>query len=147
MIVIDQTILDTLEHYPFSLIRELTGFTCIPTTAVHRHSTQSPGFVVKRLRWVPHTLTSTQKRNVLLSQLSSCASSGPHTARKCRAFCEENWLRLAVHPPPSPDLAPSDFFLFGHIKHCIQGIAFQPREELLAAIYEIVGTKPRPILE
>jgi histone-lysine N-methyltransferase SETMAR len=43
----------------------------------------------------------------------------PHTARKCRAFCEENQLRLAVHSPYSPDLAPSDFFLFGHIKHCM----------------------------
>jgi hypothetical protein len=39
-------------------------------------------------------------------------------------FCEENWLRLAVHPPNSPDFAPSDFFLFGHIEHCLQGIAF-----------------------
>jgi hypothetical protein len=28
-------------------------------------------------------------------------------------FCEENRLRLAVHPPYSLDLASSDFFLFG----------------------------------
>jgi histone-lysine N-methyltransferase SETMAR len=71
----------------------------------------------------------------------------PHTVRKCRAFCEENRLCLAVHPPYSPDLAPSDFFLFGHIKHCLQGIAFPSRAELLAAIYEIVGAIPRPTLE
>jgi hypothetical protein len=32
----------------------------------------------------------------------------PHTARKCRAFCQENRLRLAAHSPHSPDLAPSD---------------------------------------
>jgi transposase len=62
----------------------------------------------------------------------------PHTARKCRAFCEENRLRFAVHPPDSSDLAPSNFLLFGHIKHCLQGIAFPSREELLAAIREIV---------
>jgi histone-lysine N-methyltransferase SETMAR len=54
----------------------------------------------------------------------------PHMARKCRAFCEENLLRLAMHPAYSPDLAPSDFFLFGHIKHCLHGIAFPSREEL-----------------
>jgi hypothetical protein len=29
-IVIDQTILDTLEYYPFSSIQELNRFTCIP---------------------------------------------------------------------------------------------------------------------
>jgi histone-lysine N-methyltransferase SETMAR len=53
-----------------------------------------------------------------------------HIARKFRAFCEENLLRLAVQPVYSPDLAPSDFFLFGHIKHCLRGIAFPSREEL-----------------
>jgi transposase len=63
----------------------------------------------------------------------------PHTARKCRAFCEENRLRLAIHTPYSPDLVPSDFFLFGHIKRCLQGIPFPSPKELLATIHEIVG--------
>jgi transposase len=71
----------------------------------------------------------------------------PHTAQKCQAFCEEKWLCLAGHPPYSHDLAASDFFLFGHIKHCLQGIAFPSREELLAAIHEIVGAIPQPTLE
>jgi histone-lysine N-methyltransferase SETMAR len=39
-----------------------------------------------------------------------------HTAQKYRTFCEENGLPLASHPPYSPDLAPSDFFLFGYVK-------------------------------
>jgi hypothetical protein len=63
------------------------------------------------------------------------------------SFYEENRLRLALHPAYSPDLTPSDFFLFSHIKHCLQGIAFPSREELLAAIHEIVGAIPRPTLE
>jgi hypothetical protein len=49
--------------------------------------------------------------------------------------------------PYSPYLAPSDFFLFGHVKHCLTGIAFPLREELSAAIHEIVGAIPRPNLE
>jgi transposase len=71
----------------------------------------------------------------------------PHTAQKCRIFCEENRLRLAVYPPCSPDLAPSDFFLFQHIKHYLQGIAFPSHNGLLAAIYEIFRAIPRPTLE
>jgi hypothetical protein len=51
--VIDQAILDAFEQEPFSSIRELAKLTCIPTTTVHRHLTQSLGFVVKHLRWVP----------------------------------------------------------------------------------------------
>jgi hypothetical protein len=35
-IVIDQEILDVLERYPFSSIRELTRLTCIPTTTIHQ---------------------------------------------------------------------------------------------------------------
>jgi hypothetical protein len=57
--------LDAIEQYPFSSIRELARFICIficvPTTTVHRHFTQSLSSVVKHLRWVPHTLTPTQK--------------------------------------------------------------------------------------
>jgi hypothetical protein len=59
------------------LFREVARLICVPTTAVHRHLTQSLGFVAKHLRWVPHTLTPTQKPSVQLSQLSSCASSDP----------------------------------------------------------------------
>jgi hypothetical protein len=62
-------------------------------------------------------------------------------------LCEENRLRLAVHPSYSPDLAPSDFFLFGYIKHCLQGIPFPSSEELFAVIHEIVGAIPQPTLE
>jgi hypothetical protein len=74
-------------------------------------------------------------------------SARSHTARKCRTFCEESRPRLAVHPPSSHNPAPSDFFLFGQIKHCVQGIAFPSRKELLAAIHEIFGAIPQPTLE
>jgi hypothetical protein len=81
-IVIGQAILDTLEQYPFSSIQDLARFTCIPTTTIHRHLTQSLGFVVKHLPWVPHTLTPTQKTEPvtlsigLLRQLRSIEHCG-----------------------------------------------------------------------
>jgi hypothetical protein len=40
----------------------------------------------------------------------------PHTAKVTRAFSDDNFLRIArysLHSSYSPDLAPSDFFLFG----------------------------------
>jgi hypothetical protein len=36
-----------------------------------------------------------------------------HMVQKCQAFSAKNGLRLATHTPYSPDLALSDFFLFG----------------------------------
>jgi hypothetical protein len=70
-----------------------------------------------------------------------------HIARKCQAFYEEKWLRFAVHPLHQPDPGPSDFLLFGHINHCLQGIVFPSCEKLLAAIPEIVGAILRPTLK
>jgi transposase len=63
------------------------------------------------------------------------------------SFLRRKRLHLAVHPPYSPDLAPSEFFLFGYIKHCLQGIAFPSREKLLATIHEIVGAIPQRTFE
>jgi hypothetical protein len=51
-------------------------------------------------------------------------------------------MRLASHPPYSPDLAPCDFFLFGYVKNCLQGASFQSREELFTAIAETVTAIP-----
>jgi histone-lysine N-methyltransferase SETMAR len=61
-----------------------------------------------------------------------------HTAQKCRTFCEENGLRPAPHPPYSPDLAASDFFLFAYVKERLGGMVFPLYEELLDAIGEVV---------
>jgi hypothetical protein len=81
-IAIDQALLDFLEQDPFSSIRELVHFACIPTNTVYRHLTQSLGFMVKHLRWLPHTLTPIQKAKraalslELLRQLRSIGHHG-----------------------------------------------------------------------
>jgi hypothetical protein len=46
----------------------------------------------------------------------------------------ENQLLCVPHPPYSPDLAPSDFWLFGRIKTGIAGRSFTEPEELLECI-------------
>jgi hypothetical protein len=57
-----------------------------------------------------------------------------HIAQKCRTFCKENGLLFAPHPLYLPDLAPSDFFLFGYVKERVTGMMFPSYEELLDAI-------------
>jgi transposase len=53
-------------------------------------------------------------------------------------FCEENRPRLTRYPSYSPDLAPSDFFLFAYVKERLKGMVFPSYEELLDAISEVV---------
>jgi hypothetical protein len=62
-------------------------------------------------------------------------------------LCAENRLRPATHPPDSPNLAPSDSFLFGHVKNRFQGIVFQSQEELLAGTREVLDESPVEMLE
>jgi hypothetical protein len=59
---------------------------------------------------------------------------------------EEHGLKPAPHPPYSPDLAPSDFFLFGYVKRTLQGSEFQTVEELLAAVVGILNAIPTETL-
>lgn len=46
-------------------------------------------------------------------------------------------LKRAPHPPYSPDLAPSDFYLFNKIKKQLEGLKFNSKEELFKKLIEI----------
>jgi hypothetical protein len=63
----------------------------------------------------------------------------PHITQKTLIFCRENRFETALYPLYSRDLAPSDFFLFGHVKHALDGTEFPSEEDLLAAIYSVLS--------
>jgi hypothetical protein len=56
-------------------------------------------------------------------------------------------LKIAPRPPYSPDLALSDFVIFGHIKQKIAGQEFVSAYDLLEAIRGAFGHLSRPVLE
>jgi hypothetical protein len=43
-------------------------------------------------------------------------------------------MKQALHPPDSPDLAPSDFFRFGYVKRKLMGYHAESPSELLIRI-------------
>ena len=47
---------------------------------------------------------------------------------------EQNGYELIPHPAYSPDLAPSDFFLFPNLKKDIRGLQFRSDEEVVMAV-------------
>jgi hypothetical protein len=47
---------------------------------------------------------------------------------------EENGLERTLHSAYSPDLAPFDFCLFSHVKHCLRGQSLDTADELVLAI-------------
>jgi hypothetical protein len=57
-----------------------------------------------------------------------------HTAKLSTQYFNENRMKSAPHPPYSPNLAPSDFYLFGDIKRCLAGLSFEDADQVLAAV-------------
>jgi histone-lysine N-methyltransferase SETMAR len=61
----------------------------------------------------------------------------PHVAKLTQQFQDHNSMKRAPHPAYSPDLAPSDFNLFGYLKQVLAGQEFPDGEALLGAVNEI----------
>ena len=65
-----------------------------------------------------------------------------HSANFTMATIEECGLQLLEHPPYSPDLAPSDFFLFPEMKRQLKGRRFEDRNEICAVTEEWLLAQP-----
>jgi histone-lysine N-methyltransferase SETMAR len=61
-------------------------------------------------------------------------NAAPHRAKLTKSRFKTLRLREADHPPYSPDLAPSSFYLFGKLKGQMAGGQFESTEVLLATI-------------
>ncbi|XP_063387179.1 histone-lysine N-methyltransferase SETMAR-like [Cydia fagiglandana] len=59
-----------------------------------------------------------------------------HTAHVARRALKEVGFDEIDHPPYSPDLAPSDYFLFNNLKKELRGKRFTSDEEMKAAVEE-----------
>jgi hypothetical protein len=72
-------------------------------------------------------LIPTGRRKLMIrSDVSQC-----HNAKVMPDFMSQKQSKFAPHPQYSPDLAPSDFFLFSYLKGELRGSFFQTSDELL----------------
>jgi histone-lysine N-methyltransferase SETMAR len=63
----------------------------------------------------------------------------PHSSKLTNCFIEENGLKRIPHPPYSPDIAPTDFYLFGYVKEKLAGMIACSIEELIENILDILS--------
>jgi hypothetical protein len=57
-------------------------------------------------------------------------------------YIVHNSMKRAPHPPYSPDLAPSDFFLFGYVKRKLMGYHAESADDLFGQVLLILGEIP-----
>jgi len=58
----------------------------------------------------------------------------PHRAKSTVSVLESHGIISLPHPPYSPDLAPSDFWLFGRLKNALGSTHFGTHQELCEAV-------------
>ena len=71
----------------------------------------------------------------------------PHTAARTKALLEQFKWEIFKHPPYSPDLAPSDYYLFGKMKVWLATRRFDTAEELMDGVNNWLSTLAAPFLD
>ena len=67
----------------------------------------------------------------------------PHTARSTVATIQDLSFECLPHPPYSPDLASSDFHVFGPLKGAMGGKYFRSEEEVQQAVHDWLHSQPK----
>jgi histone-lysine N-methyltransferase SETMAR len=66
----------------------------------------------------------------------------PHRAARVHQFFDDNF-EVVPHAPYSPDLAPSDFWMFPTLKDTLRGRTFSSRSALATAIFQWSQRNPK----
>ena len=66
-----------------------------------------------------------------------------HTAKISMAKIRELKWQLLLYPAYSPDLAPSDFHLFGPMKDSLRGIKFENEKEIRVTVKKVLDSFTR----
>ena len=73
-------------------------------------------------------------------------NSRVHNSKCSKEKIESLGIFRAPQPAYSPDISPSDYFLFGYIKEKLKGQVFQSRDALFESINEILSTISKDML-
>ena len=86
-----------------------------------------------------------KRRGLLLNTgvLLQHDNARPHTARSAVATIQDLSFECLPHPPYSPDLAPSDFHVFGPLKEAMGSKSFRSDEEVQQAVHEWLRSQPK----
>lgn len=71
----------------------------------------------------------------------------PHVANKTRDLLKTLGWQVLPHPPYSPDVAPSDYYLFKHLKNELKGKKFDSKEALITHVDNFFAMKPKSFFE
>jgi len=101
-----------------------------------KESTITKAYYANLLDQLRNTIREERRGNLSKSVLLQHDNARFHTCQLAIDAVEKNGYELIPHPPYSPDLPPSDFFLFPNLKKGTRGRHFRPDKEVVAAVVE-----------
>ena len=87
--------------------------------------------------------TRNKRKRVQTSVLFLQDNIRPHMAARTMDTIQKLKWKVLSHPPYSPDLASSDYHLFGPLKEHLGGKRFRNYEEVIQAVQEWLLWKPK----
>ena len=86
-----------------------------------------------------------KRRRQTDSRCSALQDNAPvHTSQVATTAATECEFELISHPPYSPNIAPSDFFLFPKLKSHLRGTQYGSNEGIIETVNEYLATRKRP---
>ena len=70
-----------------------------------------------------------------------CDNARPHAALETRQKIPELGWKILLHPPYSPDLAPSNYHLFLSLQNFLRGKKFKKEEDIKQALVNFFTSK------
>ena len=95
-----------------------------------------------KLRQAIQTLRPTKTEVHLLHD-----NARPHIAKLVKEKLETLGWNIILHPPYSPDIAPTDFHLFRSMQSFLDGKEFENDEEVKSAIFTFFASKPQSFFQ
>ena len=91
--------------------------------------------IITPLSKMKHQIWHESNKRKIWLHLDNCKV---HNSKISFQKTEAAGFKRTPHPPYSPDIAPSDFFLFGYTKFRLHGCKFDDESDLVEKIYEIL---------
>ena len=86
---------------------------------------------------------STRRGSLTQSVLLQHDNAKPHVSFKTKAAIRELGFEVMPHPAYSPDLAPSDYWLFARVKDWLSGKNFSSNSALASSVNQWVKVTPK----
>ena len=100
-------------------------------------------YYADELRWMRHEITRKRRGKLTRGVLLLHDNVPAHTSQVAMAAATECGFEILPHPPYSPDMAPSDFYLFPKLKFHLRDTQYGSNEDVIEAVNEYLGDQEK----